>query len=112
VSNGIWLLIILILTVCCGFTSFKSYNEWNSQPVITTVSSTGYPISKVQFPSGVNVFRLFHCHSCLRQIGLKGSLWKAFSIIYFVAGWPELPLGRNMVEIHIDLIALGRHLSY
>jgi hypothetical protein len=82
VSNGIWLFIILILTVCCGFTSFKSYNEWNSQPVITTVSSTGYPISKVQFPSGVDVFKLFSLSLMLETNKFKGSLRKAFSIKY------------------------------
>lgn len=28
-----------------------SYNDWETRPVLTTISSTGFPISKIPFPS-------------------------------------------------------------
>ncbi len=28
-----------------------SYDDWNTRPVLTTVSSTGFPISKIPFPA-------------------------------------------------------------
>jgi len=28
-----------------------SYDDWNAKPVLTTVTSTGFPISKVPFPA-------------------------------------------------------------
>jgi len=45
--------IIIILIICAGYTSFKSYEDWINEPVITTVSSTGLPIVDVPFPTVV-----------------------------------------------------------
>ena len=53
VSNWVWSLLVITLTVLGIYTSAQIYNDWKDQPVITLVESTGIPISEVPFPSVV-----------------------------------------------------------
>ena len=52
-ANVIWILLILTLTSLGVYVSIKSYIQWQEEPVVTTVTTTGLPISEVPFPSVV-----------------------------------------------------------
>ena len=51
VSNVIWIAFLIVLTFFGIFTSVNNYKEWKAEPVVTTLASTGLPISEVPFPS-------------------------------------------------------------
>ena len=49
----IWLLSIVLLAFLGVFVSVQNYLDWKNEPVLTTVASTGYPVSGIPFPSVV-----------------------------------------------------------
>jgi hypothetical protein len=48
-----WLLSIVVLTFLGVFVSVQNYLDWKNEPVVTTVASTGYPVSGIPFPAVV-----------------------------------------------------------
>ena len=47
----IWI-IVVIVAICIGVSlSISAYVDWQANPVLTSVGTTGYPIEKVEFPS-------------------------------------------------------------
>ncbi len=48
-----WLFLIVMLTILGTYMSIQNYMQWKDEPVITTLASTGLPISKVSFLSVV-----------------------------------------------------------
>jgi hypothetical protein len=47
----LWAMAILALVSLASYWSSTSYLEWSAQPVLTTVGSTGVPITEIDFPS-------------------------------------------------------------
>ena len=48
--------IIWLFVVCTGLSSafllsIQAYKQWKNNPVLTTLSTTGYPIEKIAFPT-------------------------------------------------------------
>jgi hypothetical protein len=52
-ARTIWSMAILILAFFGLFLSVQNYNQWNEEPVSTTITSAGLPISEIEFPSVV-----------------------------------------------------------
>ena len=52
-SNIFWMILVVILTFLGLYTSVKSFREWEAEPVLTTLASTGLPIAEIPFPSVV-----------------------------------------------------------
>ncbi len=46
-----WTLVIVGLSILGLVWSAMAYNDWDSEPVITTARTTGLPIQSVEFPS-------------------------------------------------------------
>jgi hypothetical protein len=53
VVNILWMISVSILTFFGIYVSVQNYSEWKTNPVMTTVTTAGMPISKVPFPSVV-----------------------------------------------------------
>ena len=47
----IWAVVTTAAAVFAVVAAWEAYENWVNFPVLTTVSTTGYPIEKVQFPS-------------------------------------------------------------
>jgi hypothetical protein len=52
-GNILWMISVSILTFFGIYVSVQNYSEWKTNPVMTTVTTAGMPISKVPFPSVV-----------------------------------------------------------
>ena len=63
IVNILWLLAIIVLTVLGAYFSIQSYIDWDNEPVVTTVTSTGF----------VNVLKLLLCF-----------LWNSFDPIFLI----------------------------
>ena len=46
-----WVLVCLALVCLSVYLIALQYVAWRDDPVLTTVSTTGYPVSKLEFPS-------------------------------------------------------------
>ncbi len=53
IGKLIWIFLISLFTVLGIYLSAENYSQWKSEPVITTLTSTGLPISEVPLPSVV-----------------------------------------------------------
>jgi len=47
-----WIIIVILLCSLGIYWSVSAYKDWEDQPVLTTATTTGLPISVVDFPSG------------------------------------------------------------
>jgi hypothetical protein len=54
IGKVFWFVLVVMLTAFGAYFSIQNYGQWTSEPVIITLKSTGLPVSKVDFPSGVN----------------------------------------------------------
>ncbi len=73
-GKAFWLVLVVLLTAVGTYLSFQYYIQWKSEPVVITLTSTGLPISKIDFPSGVN----------FTNILLAAFLYKSFARCFFV----------------------------
>jgi len=46
-----WILVVLGLSSLGMFWSIKAYNDWQDNLVLTTVNTTAYPITNIEFPA-------------------------------------------------------------
>ncbi len=53
IGKLIWLFLISLFTALGIYLSAENYSQWKNEPVITTLTSTGLPISKVDLPAVV-----------------------------------------------------------
>ena len=51
VERIIWIIVVLLAFLFAIELSISAYHNWKSNPVLTSVGTTGYPIEKVEFPS-------------------------------------------------------------
>ena len=51
VGKVFWALVVLGLFTLGTYWSVKAYNDWQENLVLTTVKSTAYPISGIEFPA-------------------------------------------------------------
>ena len=51
IERVLWVVVIIIAIYIAAFFSIKAYVNWQENPVLTSVGTTGYPIEKVEFPS-------------------------------------------------------------
>ena len=47
----LWILVVSLGIFFAILLSVTAYQNWQENPVLTTVATTGYPIEKVQFPA-------------------------------------------------------------
>jgi hypothetical protein len=66
-----WLLSIVVLAFLGVFVSVQNYLDWKNEPVVTTVASTGYPVSGIPFPSVVI------CSQGIDMEGINAALYKS-----------------------------------
>ena len=51
VERLLWILIVLGATAFSVFFSYRIWEGWQEDPVLTSVSTTGYPIELMEYPS-------------------------------------------------------------
>ena len=51
IERVLWIIIVIIAICIAAFLSIGAYNNWQDNPVLTSVGTTGYPIENVKFPS-------------------------------------------------------------
>ena len=51
IERVLWVIVIGIAIYIAAFFSIQAYINWQDDPVLTSVGTTGYPIEKVAFPS-------------------------------------------------------------
>ena len=47
----LWIIVIIIAIFFAASLSIRAYTNWQDDPVLTSVGTTGFPIEKVAFPS-------------------------------------------------------------
>ena len=47
----LWMVLLLTGTYLSIIMAISLYTEWRAKPVLTTVSTTGLPVEKIEFPS-------------------------------------------------------------
>lgn len=63
----LWLLIVLVSAGMAGYWSMEAYTEWQEFPILTSVKTTGLPVTQIDYPaiticsqgSSSQVFRYF-----------------------------------------------------
>ena len=72
-DNLLWLLVVCLGTGIAIYMSVLAWNTWKEAPVITSVSSTGLPLQKVDFPAiticsqGLIQVYIFSSKACSRR---------------------------------------------
>ena len=51
VGKVFWSLVVLGLFGLGSYWSIKAYNDWQENLVLTTIKSTAFPVSKIDFPA-------------------------------------------------------------
>jgi len=46
-----WIIIVLVMLSLGICTSIDAYNAWQQSPILTTLTSTAYPIGSIEFPA-------------------------------------------------------------
>ena len=51
VERLLWVLVVCIFAGCALRWSILAFDDWQQNPILTSVATTGYPIEKVEFPA-------------------------------------------------------------
>ena len=46
-----WSLVVFLMLALGTYWSFKAFNNWQDNPVITTVKTSAYPVNGIEFPA-------------------------------------------------------------
>ncbi len=50
-SNIFWIVAVIVLFAFSLYLTITAYVQWKEDPILTTVSTTGYPVNKLEFPA-------------------------------------------------------------
>ena len=51
IERLLWIVAMLIMICLASYMSTDAYIDWEDNPVVTTVKSTGKPIKEIEFPA-------------------------------------------------------------
>jgi len=46
-----WTLVVTFMLILSTYWSLRAYNDWQNFPVLTTLTTTGYPVRNIEFPA-------------------------------------------------------------
>ncbi len=46
-----WILVVIAMFMLGGYWSVTAYYQWEDNPVLTTVKTSAYPVSNIEFPA-------------------------------------------------------------
>ncbi len=72
-----WILVVILMLMLGSYWSADAYNSWQDNPVLTTVTTTAYPVTKVT-PYKRSSLSTSHYSSMVR--------WETISKIYNITG--------------------------
>ncbi len=99
VSHLFWLLICLVLFSLAVYLIVKQYVAWKDDPVLTTVSTTGHPVSNITFPA-ITICSLGLVEDVMHQAFKYDKPNKQSSVLYFSSSTVSVII--NVVENKVE----------
>ena len=118
-DNTLWFLVVCFGAGVAVYMSLDAWNTWKDAPVLTSVSSTGLPLRKIEFPAiticSQGLIQVIFSFSALFQNILKSGLhFKLFlnSVNEIVCLAAFMQINYQHFEVYFDLgnqIILSNH---
>ena len=62
IDRLLWIVAMVIMLCLASYMSTDAYIDWEDNPVVTTVKSTGKPIKEIEFPAITICAQVDICH--------------------------------------------------